>query len=249
MTNKIKCGAKGSNLNVSQMTAVLGQQVIEGKRVVYGFQNRTLPHFKRFDDSARARGFMTSSFVGGLEPDEFFFHAISGREGMIDTSLKTADSGYMQRKLIKGMEDVMMTYDKTVRSGNNVLMQVIYGENGINQTHYKSVELKLVNMGNKEIENLFCFSTDERKQMCAEFKFDPTDFNKWNKNLATYMENLRDDLRRIQMKARTNYITMQSAYQLPVNMNRIVEDAKNLAFNNKLIKTMKIKFYINWINY
>ena len=103
MTNMIKSGAKGSNLNVSQMIAVLGQQEIETKRVPYGFQNRTLPHFKRFDDSARARGFINSSFMNGLEPDEFFFHAISGREGMIDTAVKSVTGDTMILILEEGI--------------------------------------------------------------------------------------------------------------------------------------------------
>jgi len=145
----------------------------------------------------------------------------------------TADSGYLQRKLIKGMEDVMITYDKTVRSGNNVLMQMIYGDNGINQTHYKEVELRLVNMGNKEIESTFCFTSDEVKKMCTEFKLSEPDFNAFNKDLKHLMIKMRDELRTIQMKARMNYITMQSAYQLPVNMNRIIDDAKNFKFNGK----------------
>lgn len=89
MTNMIKAGSKGSNLNVSQMVATLGQQAIEGKRVPNGFQHRTLPHFKRFDDSAPARGFIASSYIKGLQPDEFFFHAMSGREGLIDTAVKS----------------------------------------------------------------------------------------------------------------------------------------------------------------
>jgi DNA-directed RNA polymerase II subunit RPB1 len=91
MTNMIKAGSKGSDVNVSQMVATLGQQAIEGKRVPNGFQHRTLPHFKRFDDSAQARGFIASSYIKGLQPDEFFFHAMSGREGLIDTAVKTAD--------------------------------------------------------------------------------------------------------------------------------------------------------------
>jgi hypothetical protein len=103
MTNMIKAGSKGSNLNVSQMIATLGQQVIEGKRVADGFQNRTLPHFKRFDDSARARGFVNSSFMNGLEPDEFFFHAISGREGMIDTAVKSVTGDTMILILEQGI--------------------------------------------------------------------------------------------------------------------------------------------------
>jgi len=89
MTNMIKAGSKGSDVNVSQMVATLGQQAIEGKRVPNGFQHRTLPHFKRFDDSAQARGFIASSYIKGLQPDEFFFHAMSGREGLIDTAVKS----------------------------------------------------------------------------------------------------------------------------------------------------------------
>jgi DNA-directed RNA polymerase beta' subunit len=94
MTNMVKAGSKGSDTNVSQMIAALGQTAIEGKRVPNGFQQRTLPHFKRFDDSARARGFINSCFIKGLDPDEFFFHAMSGREGLIDTAVKsvTADT-------------------------------------------------------------------------------------------------------------------------------------------------------------
>ena len=93
MTNMVKAGSKGSDTNVSQMVAALGQTAIEGKRVPNGFQHRTLPHYKRFDDSAKARGFIASSFIKGLNPDEFFFHAMSGREGLIDTAVKTADTG------------------------------------------------------------------------------------------------------------------------------------------------------------
>jgi DNA-directed RNA polymerase subunit A" len=89
MTNMVKSGSKGSDTNVSQMIAALGQQAIEGKRVPNGFQHRTLPHYKRFDDSAKARGFIASSFIKGLNPDEFFFHAMSGREGLIDTAVKS----------------------------------------------------------------------------------------------------------------------------------------------------------------
>jgi len=94
MVNMVKCGSKGADLNIAQMIALLGQQSIEGKRIAYGFQDRTLPHFKRYDDGAEARGFIESSFVKGLSPAEFFFHAMTGREGLIDTAVKsvTADT-------------------------------------------------------------------------------------------------------------------------------------------------------------
>jgi DNA-directed RNA polymerase subunit A" len=89
MVNMVKCGSKGSDLNIAQMIALLGQQSIEGKRIAYGFQDRTLPHFKRYDDGATARGFIENSFVKGLSPAEFFFHAMTGREGLIDTAVKS----------------------------------------------------------------------------------------------------------------------------------------------------------------
>jgi DNA-directed RNA polymerase beta' subunit len=89
MVNMIACGSKGSNVNIAQMIATLGQQSIEGKRIGYGFQDRTLPHFKRYDDGAEARGFIESSFVKGLSPSEFYFHAMTGREGLIDTAVKS----------------------------------------------------------------------------------------------------------------------------------------------------------------
>ncbi len=89
MVNMVKCGSKGSDVNIAQMLALLGQQSIEGRRIAYGFQDRTLPHFKRYDDGAESRGFIESSFVKGLNPAEFFFHAMTGREGLIDTAVKS----------------------------------------------------------------------------------------------------------------------------------------------------------------
>jgi DNA-directed RNA polymerase II subunit RPB1 len=87
----VRSGSKGEPLNVAQMMACLGQTAIEGKRVPYGFTDRTLPHYKKYDDSAESRGFIESSFIRGLTPQQFFFHAMSGREGLIDTAVKTAD--------------------------------------------------------------------------------------------------------------------------------------------------------------
>jgi len=82
-------GSKGSDLNISQMISCLGQQAIEGKRISYGFDSRTLPHFNKFDDGPLARGFIESSFISGLSPEELFFHAMGGRIGLIDTAVKS----------------------------------------------------------------------------------------------------------------------------------------------------------------
>ena len=155
MTNMIKAGSKGSNTNVAQMIAVLGQQNVEGKRIPYGFQDRTLPHFKRFDDGAAARGFIESSFVKGLTPHEFFFHAMSGREGLIDTAVKTADTGYMQRQLVKAMEDLTIQHDGSVRDAVGNIIQFAYGEDSINCTKIESQPLNLGAMTDAQIKEQF----------------------------------------------------------------------------------------------
>lgn len=91
LVSMVRAGSKGSLINIAQMLACVGQQAPEGKRIPLGFTDRTLPHYKKYDDGAEARGFVESSFIRGLSPQEFFFHAMSGREGLIDTAVKTAD--------------------------------------------------------------------------------------------------------------------------------------------------------------
>ena len=111
-----KSGSKGSYSNISQMIACVGQQVLNGKRVPNGFEDRSLPHFKRHSKIPAAKGFVSNSFYSGLTPTEFFFHTMGGREGLVDTAVKTAETGYMQRRLMKALEDVMVKYDGTVRT-------------------------------------------------------------------------------------------------------------------------------------
>ena len=155
MVNMVKCGSKGADLNIAQMIALLGQQSIEGKRIAYGFQDRTLPHFKRYDDGAEARGFIESSFVKGLSPAEFFFHAMTGREGLIDTAVKTADSGYMQRQLVKTMEDLMTWHDGSVRDAGGLLVQFAYGDDATSATKIENQPIGLAKMSDTEIRNKF----------------------------------------------------------------------------------------------
>ena len=121
-------GSKGSSINVSQMVAVVGQQIIGGKRVADGFQDRTLPHFSKHALEPAAKGFVRNSFFSGLNPTEFLFHAISGREGLVDTAVKTAETGYMSRRLMKALEDLSTNYDGTVRNSSSSLIQFQYGD-------------------------------------------------------------------------------------------------------------------------
>ncbi len=126
-----KTGARGSALNITQMTAMLGQQSVRGQRIRRGYRGRTLPHFKRGDIGPKARGFVSSSFVRGLSPIEMFFHAAGGREGLVDTAVRTSQSGYMQRRLMNSLVDLVVEYDETVRSAYGELVQFRYGEDGV----------------------------------------------------------------------------------------------------------------------
>ena len=109
----VNSGSKGSPINISQMISCLGQTNVDGKRIPYGFDGRTLPHYHKYDDSPGARGFIENSYISGLTASELFFHAMGGRVGLIDTAVKTSQTGYIQRRLIKGLEDLKVEYDMT----------------------------------------------------------------------------------------------------------------------------------------
>jgi DNA-directed RNA polymerase subunit A' len=126
-----RTGARGSSLNIGQMTACLGQQSVRGKRVFRGYRHRALPHFKPKDPSPEARGFVEASYRDGLNPIEFFFHAMGGREGLVDTAVRTQQSGYMQRRLINALEFLRVEHDGTVRDSRGNIVEFEYGEDGI----------------------------------------------------------------------------------------------------------------------
>lgn len=121
----------GSVINVCQMVACVGQQIISGKRVPDGFQDRSLPHFPKKSKEPPSKGFVRNSFYTGLLPSEFLFHAISGREGLVDTAVKTAETGYMQRRLMKALEDLTTHYDLSVRNSEGTVVQFQYGDDGL----------------------------------------------------------------------------------------------------------------------
>ena len=147
----VNAGSKGSDLNISFMISCLGQQNVDGKRIPYGFEHRTLPHFTKYDDSPNARGFVESSYINGLSPQELFFHAMGGRVGLIDTAVKTSTTGYIQRRLIKGLEDLMVSYDMTVRTNKNKIVQFAYGDDNIDTVKVENQQINLVSMSVQDI--------------------------------------------------------------------------------------------------
>jgi len=175
ITTMVNSGSKGKPTNISQMIACLGQQNVDGARIPYGFTDRTLPHYHKYDDSAEARGFVENSFISGQTPQEFFFHAQGGREGLIDTAVKTSQTGYIQRKLIKAMEDLKVGYDYTVRDSSGSIVQFVYGDDAINPIYMESQPLLLMKLPFKKTEG-------QKEDMHDVFYYDPE--TEWNQVLT-----------------------------------------------------------------
>ncbi|MEM2636805.1 MAG: DNA-directed RNA polymerase subunit A' [Candidatus Korarchaeota archaeon] len=125
------CGSRGNKTNLAQMAGCVGQTSVSGKRIFNGYYNRTLPHFKWNSMAVDAHGFIISSFYQGLNPIEFFFHAMGGREGLVDTAIKTSQSGYMQRRMVNALNDYQVEFDGTVRDRSGEIISFVYGDDGI----------------------------------------------------------------------------------------------------------------------
>jgi len=135
-----RSGARGSMLNLTQMAGSVGQQAVRGERINRGYEDRTLSHYKENDLSAEAHGFVENSYRGGLTPEEFFFHAMGGREGLVDTAVRTSKSGYLQRRLINALSELEAQYDGTVRDTSGRIVQFEFGEDGTSPVKVSSGE-------------------------------------------------------------------------------------------------------------
>ncbi|MEK6922755.1 MAG: DNA-directed RNA polymerase subunit A' [Nanoarchaeota archaeon] len=144
-----KSGAKGNLLNLAQMAACVGQQALGGQRIKKGYRGRTLSLFKRGDLSPAAGGFVRGGFKDGLNPYEFFFHAMTGRDALMDTALRTPKSGYLYRRLANALQDLKVEYDGTVRDAHKRVIQFKYGEDGIDVSRSESGTIDVVKIINK----------------------------------------------------------------------------------------------------
>lgn len=138
-----------------------GQQNVEGKRIPFGFAGRTLPHFTKDDLGPESRGFVSNSYLSGLTPQELFFHAMGGREGLIDTAVKTSSTGYIQRRLVKAMEDYSIRYDGTVRDAAGAVVQFLYGEDGMDGSRVEGTSLDVLRMREGAFRSAFKFELDD----------------------------------------------------------------------------------------
>ena len=221
-TYMINSGSKGKLTNIAQMIACLGQQNVDGKRIPYGFEGRTLPHYYKYDDSSEARGFVENSFITGQTPQEFFFHAMGGREGLIDTAVKTAQTGYVQRKLVKAMEDLTVNYDHSVRSSSGTIVQFIYGNDGMDAMTVESQSLYLTKLNIDQLMDKYYFDTKTNWNQYYNKSFVDKCKN-INKNILDGIFNELLDHRHYLISVIYNG-NIQNNINYPVHIERIVEN-------------------------
>ena len=224
VTYMVNSGSKGKVTNISQMIASLGQQNVDGKRIPHSSGDRTLPHYYKYDDSAEARGFVENSFISGQTPQEFFFHAMGGREGLIDTAVKTSTTGYVQRQLIKAMEDLKVSYDYSVRDSEGNIIQFVYGDDGMDATYVESQPLIITKLDIDKLAEKMHFTSE-------------TNWNKYlkassgakMKRTNEYQEKLDENFKKI-LNYREYLINVifngesQNNINYPVHIQRIIEN-------------------------
>ncbi|CAI0551815.1 unnamed protein product [Linum tenue] len=223
----VTAGSKGSFINISQMTACVGQQNVEGKRIPYGFVDRTLPHFTKDDYGPESRGFVENSYLRGLTPQEFFFHAMGGREGLIDTAVKTSETGYIQRRLVKAMEDIMVKYDGTVRNSLGDVIQFLYGEDGMDAVWIESQKVESLKMKKPDFDKFFKYEIDDPNwspnYMLPEHVEDLKNIRELRDVFDAEVAKLDGDRKQLGTEIAT---TGDTSWHLPVNLARLIWNAQ-----------------------
>jgi DNA-directed RNA polymerase II subunit RPB1 len=242
----VKSGSKGKKINLSQMICCLGQQNVDGRRVPYGFDNRTLPHFQKYDDSPVSRGFVENSYISGLTSTDLFFHAMCGRIGLIDTAVKTSISGYIQRRIIKGLEDLKVEYDMTVRNSFGKIIQFAYGENGFDPAKDENQTIPLVSMTIEEIYQHYNIAEDEltkhiyTKDTLKRAKEETTNFKSKAKHYIEMMIESRKTLIEEVFKFKD-----ESGVKAPIHIERTIQTIQgNLNINdNSLVDITPLEVF------
>ena len=246
----VNAGSKGNNINIAQMISCLGQQNVDGKRIPYGFDDRTLPHYTKYDDSPEARGFVESSFIQGLTPQELYFHAMGGRTGLIDTAVKTSSTGYIQRRLIKALEDLSVRYDMTVRNSKNKLIQFQYGTDGINTMKVENVKLPIVKMSLEEIYKHYQIPTNKEIKS-GYLNYDDSTIKRFKKQKKALTKKTNEvikmmlDKREQIVKHIFNYEDNISVH-IPINFYRIINNVQNNLHitNNNVVNITPLEVYV-----
>ncbi|KAI9794044.1 MAG: DNA-directed RNA polymerase II subunit RPB1 [Peltula sp. TS41687] len=223
-----RSGSKGTTINISQIMAVVGQQSVEGKRIPFGFKYRTLPHFTKDDYSPESRGFVENSYLRGLTPTEFFFHAMAGREGLIDTAVKTAETGYIQRRLVKALEDVMAKYDGTVRNSLGDVVQFVYGEDGLDGVYIEEQNVDIIVSSDADFERKFKVDLmGAGEGISADFLEQASEIN-GDITVQKYLDEEFNQIAKDREFLRKQRTDGKESMPLPFNIVRIIETARSI---------------------
>lgn len=226
----VNSGSKGNFINISQIMACVGQQNIQSGtkqgRIPFTYHKRTIPHFQKYDISPEARGFIKTSYLQGLTPTEFFFHKQSGREGLIDTAVKTSETGYIQRKLMKAMEDSRVLNDMTVRNELGNILEFIYGGDGIDAKYMEKQTFDLIMIDNEEFNDKYKWNSD--KNFLEEEKT-------FLKDELLFLKNMRKHYREKEYYKEDLYA--------PINYKRLIKQSKQQE-NLQREKDLTLSYYI-----
>ena len=242
----VSAGSKGSFINIAQMSACVGQQSVEGKRIAYGFVDRTLPHFSKDDYSPESKGFVENSYLRGLTPQEFFFHAMGGREGLIDTAVKTAETGYIQRRLVKALEDIMVHYDSTTRNSLGNVIQFVYGEDGIDASYIEKQSIDTIGGSDIAFEGRFRIDLMNPDYALDQALLESGSEITGDIKLQSLLDEEYKQLIKDRKFLREVFTDGEPNWPLPINIRRIVQNAQQTF---KIDRTKPSDLTINEIVY
>ena len=232
----VSAGSKGNNTNIAQIIACVGQQMIGATRIPSRFEDRTLPHYCKDDLGPQSGGFVENSYLKGLTPQEFFFHMMGGREGLIDTAVKTAETGYIQRRLVKAMEDVRVRYDGTVRNSEGLILQFLYGEDGMDGRWVEFQTFDLIKLDQSKFRRRYVFNPDSpyfgKIPSRGIYYIDPLIVESIRSNVETraildaeVAQLEKDRLQLYDILSASDMMGKPKA-PLPVNINRVITNAQ-----------------------
>jgi DNA-directed RNA polymerase II subunit RPB1 len=226
----IQAGSKGKTINMRQIIGCLGQQEIDGARIANDLPRRPLPHCYKDTLTPQQRGYVVHSYLEGLDPMEYFFHAQKGRTGIIATSIKTAESGYIQRRLEKAMEDANVRYDNTVRNANDYIIQIIYGNDGFDATHLIKVPIKSLQFSDTKFEKEFKMNSSELMNhllvidtSLKKTHLETDDTVKIYETMTNHYNNLYEIRNKIR-KIYSNSLTFPSKVAIPLDIASFIQE-------------------------
>ena len=215
-------GSKGNENNIAQIIGLLGGQNVAGKRIGFGYHRRSLPHYDYNSKGAGAKGFVFNSYKKGLTPQEYFFHAMGGREGLVDTAIKTGEVGYISRKLMKAMEDLGVQYDKTVRNSMGDIVQIMYGEDDIDSCSLEVQKVESATLPYSKFLKEYAYSDQEIQSFIGAYEESKV-------LLDDALDQLHEDrkfLIHLHTVANGLYASMDLGFlYLPVNIDRVIKNA------------------------